>query len=129
MVDPDTVARYYQLGDLFVCASTSETQGLTYIEAAANGLPLLCRNDPCLDGVIRDGENGYRYESFEEFEAHLDNIISNPEWLKSAGEASDAISYHFDRKVFGGTVEALYKKAVGKENSEEQNEHTEKIAQ
>ena len=112
MVDPDTVARYYQLGDLFVCASTSETQGLTYIEAAANGLPLLCRNDPCLDGVIEDGKNGYRYESFEEFESHIDNVIANPEWLKSAGEASDAISHHFDRKVFGGRVEALYEEAI-----------------
>ena len=119
MVDPDTVARYYQLGDLFVCASTSETQGLTYIEAAANGLPLLCRNDPCLEGVIVDGKNGYRYDNFEEYEARLDEMISNPDWLKSAGEASDAISYHFDRTVFGGTVEALYKKACGVEDTQE----------
>ena len=120
LVDPDTVARYYQLGDLFVCASKSETQGLTYIEAAANGLPLLCRNDPCFDGVVIDGENGFRYESFEEFEKHLDFIISNPEWAKSARSASDKISYHFDRTVFGGTVEALYKRAAKiEDNSEE----------
>ena len=119
MVDPDTVAHYYQLADLFVCASTSETQGLTYIEAAANGLPLLCRNDPCLEGVIYDGKNGFRYETFEEYEAHLDYIIANPEWLRSAGVSSDEISYHFDRTVFGGTVEALYKKATGIDNGSE----------
>ena len=129
MVDPDTVARYYQLGDLFVCASTSETQGLTYIEAAANGLPLLCRNDPCFEGVVIDGENGFRYETFEEYEKHLDYIISNPEWVRSASSASDAISYHFDRTVFGGTVEALYKKACGidegtEENADEKNEES-----
>lgn len=51
MVPPDEVHTYYQLGDIFVSASTSETQGLTYVEAAANGLPLLCRRDPCLDEV------------------------------------------------------------------------------
>lgn len=42
MVDPLQVQNYYQLGDVFVSASTSETQGLTYIEAAAvPGGPLL----------------------------------------------------------------------------------------
>ena len=59
MVSPSEVQDYYQLGDVFVSASTSETQGLTYIEAAANGLPLLCRQDLCLKDVIAQGENGY----------------------------------------------------------------------
>lgn len=45
MVSPDEVARYYQIGDLFVSASTSETQGMTYDEALAGGVPLLCRKD------------------------------------------------------------------------------------
>ena len=76
-------------------------------------MPLLCRNDPCLDGVIADGKNGFRYENFEEYEAHLDYVMSNPEWLKSAGAESEAISYRYDRTVFGGTVEALYKEAIG----------------
>ena len=112
MVDPDTVASYYQLGDLFVCASTSETQGLTYIEATANTLPLLCRNDPCIDGVVIDGENGFRYETFEEYEAHLDYIISNAEWRESARIKSEEVSSLYDRTVFGGSVEALYKSAA-----------------
>ena len=59
MVDPSEVQYYYQLGDVFVSASTSETQGLTYIEAAANGLPLLCRQDDCLADVLQEGQNGY----------------------------------------------------------------------
>ncbi|MEE0969405.1 MAG: glycosyltransferase, partial [Clostridia bacterium] len=53
MVKPEEVQKYYQLGDVFVSASTSETQGLTYVEAAANGLPLLCRDDLCLKDVLR----------------------------------------------------------------------------
>ena len=61
MVEPWQVQEYYQLADIFVSASTSETQGLTYIEAAANGLPLLCRKDDCLSGVIKEGVNGYEY--------------------------------------------------------------------
>ena len=61
MVNPNEVADYYKLGDIFTCASTSETQGLTYIEAMASGLPLVCRKDPCLYGVLEEGGNGYSY--------------------------------------------------------------------
>ena len=54
MVPHSEVADYYRLGDLFVTASTSETQGLTYFEALAAGVPVLCRRDPCVDGVVED---------------------------------------------------------------------------
>lgn len=51
-VPPAEVPRYYAQGDVFVSASTSEAQGLTYIEAMAAGLPLLCHADPCLDALV-----------------------------------------------------------------------------
>ena len=57
MIEPDKVAEYYQAGDFFVSASTSETQGLTYVEALAAGIPLLCREDPCLIDVVDSGKN------------------------------------------------------------------------
>lgn len=63
MVSPDEVARYYQIGDLFVSASTSETQGMTYDEALAGGVPLLCRKDDCLKEVVTEGKNGWQYEN------------------------------------------------------------------
>ena len=108
MVDPTDVQKYYQLGDVFVSASTSETQGLTYIEAAANGLPLLCRQDECLDDVIVEGENGYEYTSKEEFLKALFEIIENSEWRATAGKKREEIVSKFDKKVFGDTVEKVY---------------------
>ncbi len=123
MVKPDTVAEYYQMGDVFVCASTSETQGLTYIEAAANGLPMLCRNDPCVDGVIYDGENGYRYESFEEFSSYLDRMITDIEWRAAASARSTEIARAFDRAVFGASVEQVYEKVTTK-SAKEQTKNT-----
>ena len=108
MVDPKEVQKYYQLADVFVNASTSETQGLTYIEAAANGLPLLCRKDPCLDQVIRDGINGYEYTTREEFMVHLNDILMNPEWRKMAGEQSEKIAESFDKEHFVESIEDIY---------------------
>jgi len=108
MVEPKEVQKYYQLADVFVNASTSETQGLTYIEAAANGLPLLCRKDPCLDDVVKNGVNGYEYTTKEEFMLHLNDILMNAEWRKMAGEQSEKIAESFDKEHFVESVEDIY---------------------
>ena len=96
------------MGDVFVSASTSETQGLTYIEAAANGLPLLCRRDPCLDGVLVEGRNGYEYEAEKDFCEILDTILRNPEWCRAAGQQSTQIASVYDKSHFADTIEDLY---------------------
>lgn len=108
MVTPAKVQEYYQLGDVFVSASTSETQGLTYIEAAANGLPLLCRQDLCLKDVIVQGENGYEYTNAAEFLVSIGNIIKNPEWRKSAGKRSEEIASAYDKQTFSDAIEKVY---------------------
>lgn len=107
MVEPSKVQEYYQLGDVFVSASTSETQGLTYIEAAANGLPLLCRQDDCLADVLQPGENGYEYTSAEEFLNAID-MVMDPAWRESAGKRSQEIASGFDKKAFGEAIEHIY---------------------
>ncbi len=108
MVAPSQVQEYYQLADVFVSASTSETQGLTYIEAAANGLPLLCRRDDCLCDVIKEGVNGYEYTSKEEFHQELNLIIKNSEWRRNAGKYSVKIAESFGKSQFVENIEALY---------------------
>lgn len=108
MVKPVEVQDYYQLADLFVSASTSETQGLTYIEAAANGLPLLCKKDECLSDVIKEGVNGFSYESDEDFQDKLKRIKKDKEWRDNASVHSMQIAKIFDKSYFGETMEAVY---------------------
>ena len=112
MVDPAEVHKYYQLGDIFVSASTSETQGLTYVEAAANGLPLLCRRDPCLDDVLVEGHNGYEYEAEDEFCELLDTILQNPDWCRAAGIQSAQIASGFDKSSFAAKIEDVYEAVI-----------------
>lgn len=112
MVEPSEVQNYYQLGDVFVSASTSETQGLTYIEAAVNGLPLLCRQDLCLTDVIVQGENGYAYECEDEFLKALSMIFDDAEWRANAGRKSEEIASVYSKAEFGNAVEEAYKWAI-----------------
>lgn len=78
MVPHDRVRDYYQLGDLFLTASTSETQGLTYFEALAAGVPVLCRRDLCVQGVVEDGVNGWQWEEQADLLACLDRFLEDP---------------------------------------------------
>jgi len=112
MVPPAEVQNYYQLGDVFVSASTSETQGLTYIEAAANGLPLLCRQDDCLADVLEEGENGYEYTSAEEFLHAIDTMMDDESWRAAAAKRSEEIAVSFDKKAFGEAIESVYESVL-----------------
>lgn len=77
MVKPEEVPRWYQVGDVFVSASQSETQGLTYFEALACGLPAICRADPCLDGVVENGINGWQWEEDATFRQGFEDVMAN----------------------------------------------------
>lgn len=112
MVEPSQVQSYYQLADIFVSASTSETQGLTYIEAAANGLPLLCRQDDCLKDVIKEGVNGYEYTSSDEFVDKVNTIIEDPQWRVNAGKQSEKIAETFGKGHFADTIEEIYESVI-----------------
>lgn len=46
------VSDYYQLSDLYLNASESETQGLTYLEAFANRLPIIAKKNPYLESLM-----------------------------------------------------------------------------
>lgn len=58
-VDPMEVEKYYHIGDCFVSASLTETQGLTFMEAMAARLLVLARYDDNLTGTIKEGETGF----------------------------------------------------------------------
>ena len=87
----DEITHYYQMADVFVSASTSETQGLTYIEALASGLPIVARRDPCLDGVLRHGENGYGFENEQTFIFGIDQILWNREGIDYRKNAEESV--------------------------------------
>lgn len=62
----EEIAYYYAAFDCFVSASLSETQGMTYIEALATGLPVFGRRDEVLEDLIDEGKSGYYFDDEEE---------------------------------------------------------------
>ncbi|MBQ3234825.1 MAG: glycosyltransferase [Clostridia bacterium] len=113
MIDPSKVHLYYQIADVFASASTSETQGLTFIEAMANGLPLLCKKDDCLGGVLLDGLNGFFFENEDSFIDGAYKLLDKGV-RHSQGNKSRELSCSYDKLEFGKTLEKLYKRVLKK---------------
>ena len=111
-VSGDEIYKYYQLGNIFVSASTSETQGLTYIEALASGMPMVCKKDKCLDGVIEKGTNGFVFENEKEFVDSVLLILNDSVLMDKMRKSSLEKSDSFSKEEFGLKVERLYKKIL-----------------
>lgn len=108
MVKPEEVYKYYKLGDLFVTASTSETQGLTYIEALSTGCPVVCRYDKCIEGVIINGENGFYYRSSLEFIEYTSKVLLNKKLKDKMRENAISKAEEYSSRTFAGKMLKVY---------------------
>lgn len=59
-VQPEDMALWYNLGDAFLFASKSETQGMVILEAMSAGLPVVAVRASGIEDVVRDGQNGFK---------------------------------------------------------------------
>ncbi len=112
MISPDKVGEYYHIGDVFVNASTSETQGLTYVEAMAAGLPMLCKADECLEGLVKNGVNGWQFSNAAEFREHVEKLIADPGMRKRMSVNAVSEAQRFSTANFVDSVERLYMEAI-----------------
>lgn len=107
MVKPEETPAWYQKGRIFVSASKSETQGLTYLEALAGGIPAVCRKDPCLEGVIQNGINGWQYETKEDFFRVME-FLKKPEIYQNFSKQAKEGVRTFDQSLFAKKVLDVY---------------------
>lgn len=107
MVPPERMHAYYRAADVFLSASTSETQGLTYVEAMASSLPLVCRRDASLDLLLEDGVNGYLFDTVDELAGCIEKMVHVAD-RKTMGEESLRKAAPFSVRKFTSSVEGLY---------------------
>jgi 1,2-diacylglycerol 3-alpha-glucosyltransferase len=69
---------FYQIADVFVSASLTETQGLTFMEAMASDRFVLCRYDENLAELIRHQVTGFIFSDAQDFARQVQTIFSLP---------------------------------------------------
>lgn len=108
----DEIGAYYQMGDVFVSASQSETQGLTYIEALAAGVPVVAKDDPCLDGVVENGINGFKFGCQDDFIPSLDKVLSQKLLRDNLSEGALDTSARYSASGYAQSVLSVYSNAI-----------------
>lgn len=106
MIAHDQVGLYYKACDFFISASTSETQGLTYIESLASGKPIIAHGNPYLDDLITDKMFGTLYYAESELsDAIIDAILETPPMNQ---RLLDEKRYEISAQHFGKSVYTFY---------------------
>ncbi len=108
----EDIGRYYQLGDVFVSASVSETQGLTFIEAMAASLPVVAKNDDCIKGVIENGKTGLVFDSDEFLPEKIIEIFENNALKEKLSKNGRDYSESLSEESFAKSILNLYTKVI-----------------
>lgn len=112
MVNWDDVGLYYQLGDCFLNASVSETQGLTYIEALAAGMPLLVKYDDVLEAVVTDGHNGLFFHDDEELPALITKLKEDKKLMTELKNNAVASVEKYSQEAYVKAALETYEEAI-----------------
>ena len=118
-VPHEKVAIYYQIGEVFLNASVSETQGLTFVEAMVAKVPVNARYDLNLEDLLVENEAGLVYRNEEEFIKNIKKLKEDTEFRKKMIEKAFTVSMDYTAENFGNRVEALYKKTIEEYDSSE----------
>lgn len=108
----DKIPIYYQLADLFATASTTETQGLTVIEAMAGSICPICINDDSFVNVVYDKLNGRIFNSEAEYIEIIKELYENPRELKRLQKQARNNSERYSSKYYGESVLTVYNHAI-----------------
>ena len=104
------IGKYYVLADIFATASTTETQGLTFIEAMAARLPVVVKRDKPFESLIRDNETGFMFTHDHEAAETLARALTQPDLCQRIALNAFAAVQPLSAEVFGLELEALYNK-------------------
>lgn len=103
---------YYQLGNVFVTASKSETQGLTVVEAISSSLPVVAvKDDSFVNSVIEDF-NGFVFTEDEKYINSISKLYEDKDLYNRLSNQSRLLSADFSSEYFALKVLKVYETAI-----------------
>lgn len=108
------IVPYYQLADCFLNASTTETQGLTYIESLACGTPIVVKQDEVLSDIVVEAENGFYFNDECELTNLLIKFSEDFSILRKMKNTTYNTVLKFDEDIFADNICKIYVDAIEK---------------
>ena len=113
------IGKYYQLGNVFCSASVSETQGLTFAEAMAAGVPVVAKKDPCIQDIISHNKTGLLFEDAETLPELLYQVLTDEALHNNLSKAGMETMKNLSAENFCTCVENLYENILQSGNRPE----------
>lgn len=108
-VAPEDMAVWYHLGDVFLFASKSETQGMVILEAMAAGLPVVAVRSSGIDDVVRDGFNGFKTrEKVEPWCDRVRQLLEDQGLRKALSDHALQFAREYETEQFASNVHEIY---------------------
>ena len=109
----EEIPRYYHSVDAFVSASLTETQGVTFIEALASGLPVFARPDEAIANLIHEEQTGFYFKTPEELAQkliafHKSTALKRKELSRNAVDTVQV----YDAEKFYQDIMVVYQSAI-----------------
>lgn len=114
-VAPEKMANWYQLGDAFLFASQSETQGMVILEAMAAGLPVVAVRSSGIDDVVEDGFNGYKTPARQAvWLERVERLLNDEELLGQLSGNAENFAKAYSVERFSQDVRHIYAETLAR---------------
>ncbi|ABM20083.1 glycosyltransferase [Marinobacter nauticus] len=108
-VQPEEMALWYNLGDAFLFASKSETQGMVILEAMSAGLPVVAVRSSGIEDVVRDGLNGYKTpENQARWIEKAQRLLEDDKLRTELSDKARAFAEDYSIEQFARAVRGIY---------------------
>lgn len=111
------IPKYYQLANVFVTASKTETQGLTVIEAMAAEKPVVAIKDESFELVMKDKQDGLFFETKEEYQRLIIDLYNNPSYAKMIAKQARITANTYNPEVYAKRVLEVYESVINKDTN------------
>lgn len=111
------VPKYYQLADVFVTASKTETQGLTVIEAMAAEKPVVAIKDESFELVMTDKQDGLFFETDKEYQDLIIKLYKDKAFGKMIAKQARITANAYNPEVYAKRVLEVYESVINKDTN------------
>jgi len=111
-IDYDLVPTYFNIFNVVVSFSKTETQGLTIIEGLAASKPTLCIEDDSFRAMIEPNYNGYLFKNDTEFKDYIFKLMNDKKLYKDMVTNARNSTYKYSKEVFAADILKVYHKAI-----------------
>lgn len=113
----DNIHKYYQIPQVFVTASHTETQGLTLLEAMAASVPVVGFDDEAFRDVVVPDLNGYLFKEDKDYLEYIERIMKDKKLLERLSRQARINAESHSAKYYGEKVLDVYYTALGGRDS------------